>query len=170
MAEALVLRQQRKGSGATVQLGELGVVPRTAGWSPASCRSRAATSAGRSSCGYVRLSPTISSRASAWRVAIGLNARIRSGRCRRLKIDPTKSTSGSRRRGPARRRKAKRLRDRCSAHDLPPGRNAIRISRRAPSETVSTKCARSLDHRVISLRRRPSFQRNHSGCATNEMS
>ena len=46
----------------------------------------------------------------------------------------------------------------------------VNISRRAASETVSTSFAWLHDHRVISRRRRPSFQVNHSGRATNEMS
>jgi hypothetical protein len=44
------------------------------------------------------------------------------------------------------------------------------ISRRDASESVSTRRARRLDHRVSVRRLKPSFQRNHSGWATNEMS
>ncbi len=63
----------------------------------------AAAIAGRSSCGCVRLSPTISRRAAGWLFAIGLNARMRSGTCRRLNTEPTNRTSGSSR-APLRRR------------------------------------------------------------------
>ena len=48
------------------------------------------------SCGSVRSSPTISSDASGCVARACANARIRSGTCRRLKIDPTYSTRGRR--------------------------------------------------------------------------
>ena len=131
MAEAFVFRKQRERPRPSDTVPRARRRRRTAESTRCACRSlRAAAIAGRSWCGYVRLSPTISRRAAAWPCAIGLNARIRSGRWRRLNTEPTNSTSGSA--VPAavaealfvRRRAVKSRPDRCTARGWPEGRNA----------------------------------------------
>ena len=98
------------------------------------------------------------------------NARIRSGTWRRLKIEPTKSTRSSqaalRTTDPATARIPGLITEtRCS------GTPSSSIScRRENSEIVTTAAAWLAACRVSQRRRIPSRDRNHSGCATYEMS
>ncbi len=134
---------------------------------------RSATGDADASCairsgGYVRSLPTISSRTCGREAATWANAFSSTGRWRRLKIEPTKSTSGSR--GSVGCARGISM-PRCTTRIRSAGSSRCRtISSRENCEIVTTRDARTADQRASRRRRVPSLQPNHSGWAMNDTS
>ena len=106
-AEALVFRQEREGPGLPVQVAQLLVRDVLVPADPAAGRPRRRSRRPMSSWGKLRLSPARSRDASGCSRATAANAWTRSTTWRRLKIDPTNRTRGSR---PPEARPARRAR------------------------------------------------------------